>query len=358
MTTVDLIPVPVNQGSLATHSANGRPRPSPKLVERLCKVMAALHRIEKRGHNKEHNYDYATEGDIVDAVRSACAANGVVLIPDVREDATEAIGQSARGATQWRATITLELTVTDGESSFTTRWRGQAIDYSDKAYWKAYTGTMKYAILKTFLISTGDDPEIDSPEVHVQAPRPANGRRDHDEESPPYDDPTPPPDPFPSWKAKCVACPPDRLDAALAAIDKTLFTPQQKAELRGIINAKQPATEAPKATTEPSQAEAAYRNILAAITEAGPSEPMTWVDRWVATRGIDQVTQDQHYAYASHIIREWFKWSIAKAANVQQHRAVCEKLTAGVRQLVLAADGEEMDRVSNERGLALKKRKS
>jgi hypothetical protein len=40
-------------------------------------------------------------------------------------------------------------------------WEGEAEDTGDKAFWKAYTGTLKYAHMKTWMVSTGDDPERD-----------------------------------------------------------------------------------------------------------------------------------------------------------------------------------------------------
>ncbi len=51
----------------------------------------------------------------------------------------------------------------------TTSWVGQGLDNADKGYYKAYTGAVKYFLMKTFMISTGDDPELDS--YRDQAPR-------------------------------------------------------------------------------------------------------------------------------------------------------------------------------------------
>jgi hypothetical protein len=41
-------------------------------------------------------------------------------------------------------------------------WAGQGDDGADKGVYKAYTGALKYFLMKTFLIPTGDDPEGDS----------------------------------------------------------------------------------------------------------------------------------------------------------------------------------------------------
>jgi hypothetical protein len=38
---------------------------------------------------------------------------------------------------------------------------GQGLDSGDKAPYKAMTGALKYALLQSFLLATGDDPEAD-----------------------------------------------------------------------------------------------------------------------------------------------------------------------------------------------------
>src|SRR5688572_13128409 len=51
------------------------------LVTKLAEVMALVHRVPKRGRNEFHKYDYATEADIVEAVRGGLAERGVLLVP-------------------------------------------------------------------------------------------------------------------------------------------------------------------------------------------------------------------------------------------------------------------------------------
>ena len=64
------------------------------------------------------------------------------------------------------ATLVVEFTFIDAETgeteSFTVVGEGQ--DSGDKAVYKALTGATKYALMKTFLIPTGDDPERDEEE--------------------------------------------------------------------------------------------------------------------------------------------------------------------------------------------------
>ena len=46
---------------------------------------------------------------------------------------------------------------------------GQGIDAGDKAPYKAMTGALKYALLQSFLLATGDDPEDERLEARFTA---------------------------------------------------------------------------------------------------------------------------------------------------------------------------------------------
>jgi hypothetical protein len=136
-------------------------RPS-RLIQKLAAVMLSVERVPKRGKNTFHNYDYATEADIVAVVRKELAERHVMLMPAVGAQTREPVGEKGEQL------IILEMVFTfvDGETgeSRSYQWRGAGSDKGDKALYKAMTGAEKYFLLKTFLIPTGDDPEIDSKE--------------------------------------------------------------------------------------------------------------------------------------------------------------------------------------------------
>jgi len=140
------------------------PRP---LAAKIARILGKLGRVAKSGRNTFHNYDYATESDIADALRQHLSAEGVAIFPTVIDSKVETVQDRNKSATM--ATVTLELTFIDGESGdlMTTRWIGQGIDQGDKAYYKAYTGAFKYGLMKTFMVSTGDEPEQDEPVIEV-----------------------------------------------------------------------------------------------------------------------------------------------------------------------------------------------
>lgn len=125
--------------------------------KKLAAVMGKVDRIPKNGRNTFHNYDYATEADITEAVRGIMAAEGIAFMPSVVS--WERGERDAKGNALTR--VQMEFTLADtesGETIVSTFW-GEGQDNMDKGFYKAYTGAVKYFLLKTLLIPTGDDPE-------------------------------------------------------------------------------------------------------------------------------------------------------------------------------------------------------
>jgi hypothetical protein len=127
--------------------------------------MAGLERVPKRGRNEFHKYDYVMEADLADAVRQEMAAAGILMYPDV-ESVEWQTGNEKGGKI---ATVSVRYTLTDGTDSISFRVAGCGVDNpGDKAVYKALTGSVKYALMKMFLIPTGDDPEAEK-EDHSSA---------------------------------------------------------------------------------------------------------------------------------------------------------------------------------------------
>lgn len=139
------------------------------LVKKLAEIIHETTRVEKRGHNDFHNYDYATAADVLDAVRKGLASRHIVIVPritavDVKEKARE--GKSPQFITTTQQTYA----IMDGESGevLEVPWYGCGEDSGDKGIYKALTGGNKYFLLQLFMIPTGDDPERDRPRKGVQ----------------------------------------------------------------------------------------------------------------------------------------------------------------------------------------------
>lgn len=148
-----------------TTESDAAPAAPKSLVRKLAEVMAEVERVAKRGRNDFHRYDYATEADIVGAVREHMASRSLMLVPDVQEVSWRELAAKDGKQRDPICTLKVRFTVLDGDNgngslSFTIIGEGQ--DSGDKASYKAMTGATKYALLKLFLIPTGDDPERDA----------------------------------------------------------------------------------------------------------------------------------------------------------------------------------------------------
>jgi len=126
------------------------------LFSKMSQVMGMLERLPKNGYNAHFKYHFIEDSDVLDAVRKAMSKVGLCLFVSL-------VGLDQGGK---KTMAHLELTFADGETGETmvVPWTGEAIDTQDKGVAKATTSGVKYALLKTFLISTGDEPDTDREE--------------------------------------------------------------------------------------------------------------------------------------------------------------------------------------------------
>jgi len=130
-----------------------------KIAVKILAVMREVGYVQKDGKNDFQNYNYATEGNAIRALRPALVKHGLFLIPSV-----ETVQQDEFGNTH----VTLLYRIFDEEGNHISfRAAGSGNDRNskgvgDKGIYKALTGASKYALLKTFLMETGDDPEVPS----------------------------------------------------------------------------------------------------------------------------------------------------------------------------------------------------
>ncbi len=128
------------------------------LFAKLARVMAGLERLPKRGHNQHFNYAFVQDADVLDAVRSALAAEGIAFMASIGEIEQVVIGQDKQGRDRFKTRAQFVYTFADGETGATwsATWFGEAIDDQDKGVAKAATSALKYFLLKNFILSTGD----------------------------------------------------------------------------------------------------------------------------------------------------------------------------------------------------------
>ncbi len=133
------------------------------LVTKLAEVMSQVKHIPKNGFNKFHKYHYATEADVNEKVREELFKRNVVLIPNMKSHTVREHKTNAN-KTEYIVTAEIEFTFMDGDSGETIAFTvfGEGQDAGDKGVYKAITGAQKYALMKAFMIPTGDDPEADN----------------------------------------------------------------------------------------------------------------------------------------------------------------------------------------------------
>jgi len=139
------------------------------LRQKLAEVRRRIGYVQKRGHNERFNYSYVTAADIAGSVGDILAELGVVVIPRLEDISYESA--AGRGEAIRMARVVMAYTFADVDSGeeVIAKVAGQGLDAGDKAPYKAMTGALKYALLQSFLLATGDDPEDERLEARFTA---------------------------------------------------------------------------------------------------------------------------------------------------------------------------------------------
>lgn len=152
------------------------------LVTKLAAILGGVERIEKKGKNTFHNYQYVMEADLVESVRGELAKAHIIITTGPmrveRVEVQKTNGNTGIVTTNVVPLLFIEYTFRDGESGETivVHGVGEIDQDGGKGIYKAQTGAMKYMLMKNFLIATGDDPEQDDRKkpATAAAPKPAN----------------------------------------------------------------------------------------------------------------------------------------------------------------------------------------
>ncbi len=167
-------PTPVDTSASSFNGAAPEIPVQLNLRQKLAEVRRRIGYVQKRGHNERSNYSYVTAADIAGSVGDILAELGVVIIPTLEDISYEsAVG---RGEATRMARVVMAYTFADVDSGeeIIAKVAGQGLDPGDKAPYKAMTGALKYALLQSFLLATGDDPEDDRLDLRSTA---ANSER-------------------------------------------------------------------------------------------------------------------------------------------------------------------------------------
>jgi hypothetical protein len=130
------------------------------LRQKLALVRRRIGYIQKRGHNELHNYKYVSAADLAGAVGDILAELGVLVVPRLESISHEPAGSGrSDGGHLTHVVMNYSFVDVDTGEDITVKVAGEGVDGGDKAPYKAMTGALKYALLQSFLLATGDDPE-------------------------------------------------------------------------------------------------------------------------------------------------------------------------------------------------------
>ena len=131
------------------------------ILQKLHAIMGEIDRIAKDKKNDFHNYQYASEQAIKEALHPLLVKHGVLFTVDASNVRREAYvtNKGGRGAI---TDVDMEYRFHDVKTGdfISGKFVGTGDDSADKGTYKAITGAIKYILTSTFLIPTGDDPEV------------------------------------------------------------------------------------------------------------------------------------------------------------------------------------------------------
>lgn len=126
--------------------------------------------LKREGQNAFDKYSYFSEAQYKALFTGLLSENKLELkFDEVDYETFEGTEKQANGRL-----VKLNFSLFDCETGFfeTTTITGEALDKGDKAGYKAYTGALKYYLADTFMVATGDDPEVESPEQKANTVKP------------------------------------------------------------------------------------------------------------------------------------------------------------------------------------------
>ena len=142
------------------HSMEGKKTIYSKLVE----VRKEIWGMEKSGFNDMQKYKYFSDDQIAEKFRSLFNKFWIAFEYSSKITGHHEISPTGKWTKQFVTDVEVEYKFVDIETgdfvSWFACWSGN--DTGDKWVYKAITGAVKYIFMKTFQISTGDDPETDN----------------------------------------------------------------------------------------------------------------------------------------------------------------------------------------------------
>lgn len=130
--------------------------------QRILAIMSDLNYITKGDKTVNGQYRFVSHDQATEAIQPLLVKHGVTCIPSVTAYTQEGN----------RTSVNIRVFITNSDDpidNFGIDYFGYGVDSGDKGPGKAISYAYKYAILKTFNIATGDDPDKDAKSVYEPA---------------------------------------------------------------------------------------------------------------------------------------------------------------------------------------------
>lgn len=125
------------------------------IYQRMADVMKAVSYVQKEDKKVNGQYTFVSHDAVTAKLRPALIDAGIFPVVSVRE--------RSQDGNRTEVTLTVRFVNIDKpDDSIEIESFGYGIDPQDKGPGKAVSYAFKYAMLKTFCLETGDDPEMDS----------------------------------------------------------------------------------------------------------------------------------------------------------------------------------------------------
>jgi len=134
------------------------------IYQRINAIMQEIGYIQKDKKNSFMKFNYVSHDAVVSAMRPYWTKHGITVVFDVADHSVRDIQDEKGNNKGLMTSVVAEVTfinVDNPEDKIVVHTIGQGIDKNDLGPGKAMSYAYKYALLKTFALETGDDPEND-----------------------------------------------------------------------------------------------------------------------------------------------------------------------------------------------------
>lgn len=132
------------------------------IYQKIIEIMQDLDYVQKSDKTVNGQYRFASHDQVTAAVHPRLVKSGIVVIPTIDELRQEG------NRTVVKLCVVFK-NADDPNDCFSSIWYGYGVDAGDKGPGKAVSYAYKYALLKTFALETGEDPDEDAKAAYEPA---------------------------------------------------------------------------------------------------------------------------------------------------------------------------------------------